>query len=446
MPKRYWLEIYGCQMNFAEGYALETELGKRGWEAAKKPEDADVAVLHTCSVRQTAENRIWGRIGFFKHLKQSREQKLVVMGCMAERLKDDIKKREPAVDMVVGNFVKGELADLLTGMGDGGTREIDLFEARPFEFQQNHLHEHDFHAYVPIMHGCNNFCTYCIVPYVRGREVSRPPGEIIDEIHRLEKNGVKEISLLGQNVNSYFYPNPDSGGTDIKKSGMNFPELLKLVIEEVGSVEWIRFITSHPKDVHPGLIDLIAGEKKLCSHVHLPVQHGSSSVLRRMNRKYSREDYVKLVADMRSRIRDLSLTTDIMIGFPGETEMEFRDTLRLMEELRFDDAFMYYFNPREGTPAAVFNDQLPKSLKLERLSEVIELQQKISHEKKLERLGRVEKVLAESVSRKNTRELLGRTERDRSVVFPATADGIGNFFDIKLEELHGNTYRGSIQD
>lgn len=446
MPKRYWLEIYGCQMNFAEGYALETQLQKKGWEAAKRPEDADVAVLHTCSVRQTAENRIWGRIGFFKHLKQGRDQRLVVMGCMAERLKDDIKKKEPAVDFVAGNFVKGELADLLTAVNDGETRPMDLFEEKPFEFQQDHLHEKDFHAYVPIMHGCNNFCTYCIVPYVRGREVSRLPEEVIGEIHRLEKRGVKEISLLGQNVNSYFYPYPGSGRAGSATQGMNFPDLLKLVIEEAGSIEWIRFITSHPKDVHPELIELIAGEPKLCSHVHLPVQHGSSSVLRRMNRKYTREDYVKLIADMRSRIRDLSLTTDIMIGFPGETETEFRDTLLLMEEIRFDDAFMYYFNPREGTPAASFDDQLPKNLKLERLAEVIELQKKISHEKKLERIGHVERVLAESVSRKNKSELLGRTERDRSVVFPAPEDGIGRFFDIKLEELHGNTYRGSVQD
>jgi tRNA-2-methylthio-N6-dimethylallyladenosine synthase len=450
MSKRYWLEIYGCQMNFAEGYALENELEKRGWETAERPEEADVAVLHTCSVRQTAENRIWGRIGFFKHLKQSRAQKLVVMGCMAERLKEDIRKGEPAVDMVVGNFAKNKLAEMLTELEEGtageGTagnakREFDYFEEGPLEFQEDHLHGGDFHAYVPIMHGCDNFCTYCIVPYVRGREVSRAPEKIIEEIHHLEQRGVREISLLGQNVNSYFYTDPDGNG----QGSLNFPALLKLVLKETDSLEWIRFITSHPKDVDPELIDLIAGEERLCSHLHLPVQHGSSTVLKRMNRKYSREDYEKLVAAMRSSIRDLSLTTDIMIGFPGETEKDFKETLELMEEIRFDDAFMYYFNPREGTPAAAFDDQIPKSLKLERLAELIEVQKKISREKRLERIGRIEKVLAESVSKKNRKELLGRTERDKSVVFPAPVEGIGKFFHIKLEGLNGNTYRGSVQ-
>ncbi len=434
MPTRYWLEIYGCQMNFAEGYALEGELKRKGWEPAGQPEDADVVILHTCSVRQTAENRIWGRIGFFKHLKQSREQKLVVMGCMAERLKEDIMKKVPAVDLVVGNYGKGDLAEVLTGMKEN----LDGRE-RPFEFQQDHFHEKDFHAYVPIMHGCNNYCTYCIVPYVRGREVSRSPEAIVSELHRLQQNGVKEISLLGQNVNSYSYREPGRDGI------LKFPELLKIVIEESGSIEWIRFITSHPKDVPPELIDLMAREEKLCSHLHLPVQHGSSSVLKRMNRKYSRGDYIELVQKMRERIPDLSLTTDILIGFPGETEEDFEATLRLMRELRFDDAFMYYYNVREGTPAADFKDQLPRSLKLERLSEVIAQQRGITREKREERLGGVEKVLVESVSRRNKEEMLGRTERDQAVVFPGTEDMIGGFFKIRLEGLNGTTYRGSMQ-
>ncbi|MDY7029585.1 MAG: tRNA (N6-isopentenyl adenosine(37)-C2)-methylthiotransferase MiaB, partial [Spirochaetota bacterium] len=427
MAKKYWLEIYGCQMNFAEGYALENELRNHGWEPAGSAEEADAAVLHTCSVRQTAENRIWGRLGYFKHIKQSRPQKLIVMGCMAERLKEKIREREPAVDLVVGNYGKEYLADIIertaggvpaqTAAGSDGRKTHDSADTmsapangRGFNFHRLHHRERDFHDYLPIMHGCNNFCTYCIVPYVRGREVSRPPEEIIREIRLLEAEGVKEISLLGQNVNSYSYR--DSGRE------LDFPDILEIVLQETRGIEWVRFITSHPKDVPPKLIELIASEPKLCRHVHLPVQHGSSTVLKRMNRKYSREDYLQLVGKMRSAIPDISLTTDILIGFPGETEADLEDTISLMKEVRFDDAFMYYYNVREGTPAAEFEGQLPKQTKLDRLAAVIETQRVISREKRLERVGTVERVLAESASRKNAQELLGRTERDQMVVFP----------------------------
>ena len=479
MAKKYWLEIYGCQMNFAEGYALENELKNHGWEPAGSAEEADAAILHTCSVRQTAENRIWGRLGYFKHIKQNRPQKLIVMGCMAERLKEKLQEREPAVDLVVGNYSKEYLADIIertagevaggiagevaggiaggtAGMIAGGAAgqraaigdgrdsldSVDTMTAsednKGFTFHQLHHRERDFHAYLPIMHGCNNFCTYCIVPYVRGREVSRPPEEIIREIRLLETEGVKEISLLGQNVNSYSYQDSDRD--------LDFPDILEILLRETRGIEWVRFITSHPKDVPPKLIDLIASEPKLCRHVHLPVQHGSSTVLKRMNRKYSREDYLQLVEKMRAAVPDISLTTDILIGFPGETEADFQDTISLMKEVRFDDAFMYYYNVREGTPAAGFEGQLSKQTKLDRLAAVIETQRGITHEKRLERVGTVEKVLAESVSRKNANELLGRTERDQMVVFPGDGKLIGRFFNVQLEQLQGNTFRGTLID
>ena len=428
-------------MNFAEGYALESELKNHGWEQADSPEGADAVVLHTCSVRQTAENRIWGRLGFFKHIKQSRSQKLIVMGCMAERLKDELQKREPAVDLVVGNYSKEHLVEILQQVteeqdGERVNGRIITGDETAFHFQQLHHREHEYHAYVPIMHGCNNFCTYCIVPYVRGREVSRAPGDIIEEIAMLESRGVKEISLLGQNVNSYNYSNGSLH--------MDFPDILQEVLQNTHSIEWVRFITSHPKDVPPRLIELIGAEKKLCNHIHLPVQHGSSSVLERMNRKYSREDYLRLVEKMRATIGEISITTDILIGFPGETEFDFKTTIELLEEVRFDDAFMYYYNVREGTPAARFEGQLPQQLKLDRLSEVIDTQRRISLEKRRERVGTVETVLAESVSKKNSSELLGRTERDQMVVFPGTPDQIGTFLNVRLDQLHGNTFKGSI--
>jgi len=441
MVKKYWLEIYGCQMNFAEGYALENELSRRGWEPALTAEEADTVILHTCSVRQTAENRIWGRLGYFTHIKQSRSQQLILMGCMAERLKEKIQQKVPAVDLVIGTFGKEYLAAIIDGDADGGSNDFPEVltapgQKKPFRFHNYHHRDRDFHAYLPIMHGCNNFCTYCIVPHVRGREVSRPTEEILSEVDHLEKDGVREITLLGQNVNSYSF---DDG-----KKVITFPEILKLVLRRTRHIEWVRFISSHPKDVHPRLIEMIATEPKLCRHVHLPVQHGSSSVLKRMNRKYSREEYLRLIEKMRSSIGELSLTTDIMIGFPGETQDDFEDTLELIREVRFDDAYMYYYNVREGTPAADFDGQLSKQTKLDRLAEVIKVQREISTQKKLARIGMKERVLAESVSKNNRAEILGRTERDQMVVFHGDEEQIGKFFTVRLDQLNGNTFKGSV--
>lgn len=469
MSKKYWLEIYGCQMNFAEGYALENSLKQQGWEQADVPEKADAVILHTCSVRQTAENRIWGRIGFFKHLKQTNPAKLVVMGCMAERLKVELRKKEPAIDLVVGNFEKEQLPDLiddLNGMPSPGViprqsaaensvhntaspsgssvspaKEYEAPEERPFHFQDSHQREKDFHAFVPIMHGCDNFCTYCIVPHVRGREVSRSPRNIRRELQGLEAHGVKEITLLGQNVNSYSYGG--GGTTDSTTRQYKFPDILKEILDQLENIEWVRFLTSHPKDVPQQLIEMIATEPRLCTHIHLPVQHGSSSVLKRMNRKYTREDYVQLVTQIRNSIDEPALTTDIMIGFPGETEADFQATLDLMREVEFDDAFMYYFNPRTGTPAAEFEGQVDHQTKLDRLSEIISLQREISQRRRMKQVGRRERVLVESVSKKNPRELLARTERDHMVVFPGESTLIGQFVNVQIDSMRGNTLKGT---
>src|SRR6056297_2333483 len=450
MSKKYWLEIYGCQMNFAEGYALENSLKQQGWEQADIPERADAVILHTCSVRQTAENRIWGRIGFFKHLKQTNPVKLVVMGCMAERLKVELRKKEPAIDLVVGNFEKEHLPNLIENLSRNNSytvstapsplkKEYESPEEKPFHFQDSHQRERDFHAFVPIMHGCNNFCTYCIVPHVRGREVSRSPQDIRRELQSLEANGVKEITLLGQNVNSYSYA---EGGDDTVTRQYKFPDILKELLDQLDNIEWVRFLTSHPKDVPQQLIEMIASEPRLCSHIHLPVQHGSSSVLKRMNRKYTREDYLQLVTQIRSSIDEPALTTDIMIGFPGETEADFLATLDLMREVKFDDAFMYYFNPRTGTPAAEFEGQIDHQTKLDRLSEIIALQKEISRKRRSKRVGKVERVLVESLSKKNPRELLARTERDHMVVFPGESTLIGQFVNVRIDAMRGNTLKG----
>jgi len=368
---------------------------------------------------------------------------------MAERLKVELRKKEPAIDLVVGNFEKEQLPDLIENLNrnhQSDTTQVSPTmstapspEEKPFHFQDSHQRERDFHAFVPIMHGCNNFCTYCIVPHVRGREVSRSPQDIRRELQSLEANGVKEITLLGQNVNSYSY---GDSTTDPTNQQHKFPDILKEIIDELDNIEWVRFLTSHPKDVPQQLIEMIASEPRLCKHLHLPVQHGSSSVLKRMNRKYTREDYLQLVTQIRSIIDEPALTTDIMIGFPGETEADFKATLDLMREVEFDDAFMYYFNPRTGTPAAGFEDQIDHQTKLDRLSEIIALQKEISRKRRAKRVGKEERVLVESLSKKNPSELLARTERDHMVVFPGDSALIGKFVQVRIDSMVGNTLKG----
>ncbi|MDR1932763.1 MAG: tRNA (N6-isopentenyl adenosine(37)-C2)-methylthiotransferase MiaB [Spirochaetales bacterium] len=450
---RFWLETYGCQMNKAESNALEDTMLESGWIPAEQPQDADLVILNTCSVRLTAENRIWGRIGYFKTLKALRPHTLVVMGCMAQRLADDLKKAAPAVDMVVGTFQKAAFARMLSR---AASRKQSLTQERQqdeeYSFSSRHARKTDYRAFVPIMHGCNNFCSYCIVPYVRGREVSRDPRSIFAEIDGLLRQGrVREITLLGQNVNSYRF----SSGPD--ETPLDFPGLLDEIVSRFpvfsagqtavsggspSDVPWLRFLTSHPKDFSGALIERMAAYPCMCRQIHLPVQHGSDTILRSMNRQYTRSDYLSLVERIRKKLPDVLLSTDILIGFPGETDEDFCRTLDLMRQVGFDDAFTYYYNPREGTAAWSMQDTVPEKLKHERLTAVIDLQRATSAAKKKQRLGKKVRVLAGEISRKNSSEILGRTEGDEMVVFPGAASLIGNFYTVRLAELRGNTFYG----
>lgn len=461
----YFFETYGCQMNKAESAAIEQFLIARGWSAAETPETADLAIINTCSVRATAEKRIFGRLGWFSALKAvrngTRDAKnasfplaaracadgrppltLVVTGCMAQRLLDSLQKDYPVVDYVVGNFQKQHFQDIIRAVEEHRPR-IQVEEEPVYTFASVSWEPGAFTAFVPIMHGCNNFCTYCIVPYVRGREVSRSPEEIFAELDQLSAHQVREITLLGQNVNSYRWQNPD--GMEI-----DFPRLMELIarrIRDTGStIGWVRFMSSHPKDLSDRLIDVISREPVLCRHIHLPVQHGSSEILRRMNRKYTREQYLDLVSKIRSKIPDVSLTTDILIGFPGETETDFEDTLSLLAQVRYQAAYMYYYNPREGTPAAGYPDQIPVEIKKARLQRIIDMQLEITREETAARLGKTVTVLAETVSRDNPAELLGKTEQDERVVFAAPESCCGTFVQVQLVELTGNTIRGILKN
>ena len=470
----YFFETYGCQMNIAESAAVEQLLIARGWTKASDAQFADMVIINTCSVRASAESRIIGRLGYFTGLKAVREKRphaktrkmeaaaeyvkdgpipltLVVMGCMAQRLLDSLKKDWPAIDYVVGTFAKNKFGDIISAAENssqaqeaaafGAAQDASLDEKPVYNFASLSLEPGAFSSFVPIMNGCNNFCAYCIVPYVRGREVSRPLSEIFEELKVLGGYGVKEITLLGQNVNSYLCEDAEFGRVD-------FPRLLELIcrkIEETGSpIKWIRFDSSHPKDLSDRLIEVMAREEKVCRHIHLPVQHGSTKILQKMNRKYSREQYLELVQKIRAAVPDISLTTDIMIGFPGETEEDFEAAYSLMKEVQYEDAFMYYYNPREGTPAAKWPDQIPLETKKERLQKIIDLQLVITQAEMEKQVGKTITVLADKTTLENPNELLGKTERDERVAFAADKSLIGSFVRVKLTSLNGHTFKGEL--
>jgi tRNA-2-methylthio-N6-dimethylallyladenosine synthase len=436
----YFFETYGCQMNSAESAAMALVLQERGWEAAENSGAADLVVLNTCSVRQTAEQRVFGRLAQYQALKKKRPGErpaLIVAGCMAERLGEALRERFDAVDHVLGLGARSFFPVILEALENPpGRAVVPVVEKPVFSFASSHLEEGRFRSFVPIMHGCNNYCSYCIVPYVRGREISRSPASIAGEIRLLADRGVREITLLGQNVNSYRYED-DSGGI------VNFPELLRLVARETEntSIRWARFLSSHPKDLSSEAIRVMAGYPVFCRHLHLCVQHGSNAVLGAMNRRYTRERYLELVDEIRSAMPDLSLSTDILVGFPGETGEDLELTLDLMEKVRFHYAYMYHYNPREGTAAYTLPGRVGEEVKRERLGRVIALQKKHTRELLKGRLGSRETVLIEGISRKNADEVIGRTERDEMVAVPGKASAIGSFVHITLESLRGNTFR-----
>jgi tRNA-2-methylthio-N6-dimethylallyladenosine synthase len=451
----YFFETYGCQMNSAESAALDLVCRERGWTAAADGEGADLVLLNTCSVRRTAETRVMGRLALYTALKKKRKAGnrdlcLVVAGCMAERLGERLKKSCPAVDYVMGTSARSifplileAVEKLHAGVGAGFPPPVgEMTGEKPaFAFSSSHLEEGRFRSFVPIMHGCNNFCSYCVVPYVRGPEISRDPASILGEIRFLERHGVREITLLGQNVNSYRWEGPLPGETS--PCALGFPGLLRLVARETagGSIRWVRFLSANPKDFSPETIAVMAECPVFCRHLHLPVQHGSNSILAAMNRRYTREQYLDLVRSIRAAMPDISLSTDILVGFPGETAEDLEETLVLMAQTKFLYAYMYHFNPREGTAAYGLPGRIDEGLKRERLGRVIALQKEHTLELLKSRLGRRTKALVEGISRKNADELIARTERDEMVVVPGTVSHIGRFAELTLSSLRGNTFR-----
>jgi tRNA-2-methylthio-N6-dimethylallyladenosine synthase len=432
MIHSYWLETYGCQMNIAESNALELQLKGAGLVPSDTAENADCAILNTCSVRKSAENRIWGRLGFFSHVKTLHPLTLIVTGCMAERLLEDMKKEAPQVDYVIGNNDKQKIVEVLTSPEGKQSEHLDTYG-----FGKSYYKTGDYTSYIPIMNGCNNFCSYCIVPYVRGREISRPVSDILKEVTFLSSKGVKEVTLLGQNVNSYRF---EENGTIV-----TFPDLLKRICAVAGDIAWIRFESPHPKDFSDDLIKVIKDEPKVAKHLHIPMQSGNTRILGLMNRRYSRESFLSLIRKIRSEIPQVTFATDVMVGFPSETDEEYQETLSLLDEMGCIEAFMYYWNPREGTKAVDMEGQLDETLKGKRLEQLIAMQHEIFTREKTKRTHGVALVLVNQVSRNDKNQMLGRTEHNEMVVFTGNSQ-IGSLVAVTLDGLNGNTYTGKLAE
>jgi tRNA-2-methylthio-N6-dimethylallyladenosine synthase len=433
---KFMLTTFGCQMNQADAQRLRGILAKLGYTETTDEAEANLILFNTCVVRQHAEQRLISRVQALAGLKKKNPDLLIgVSGCLAQNKKETLVKILPMVDLVFGPNDIEELPLLLQRARNEKTFGT-FAEKGAFEGEQADgiVLNKPFSAMVNIVRGCTNFCSYCIVPYVRGPEISRPLDELIDFIKDLANKGVKEITLLGQNVNVY--------GKDLgMKEG--FATLLE-EIEKIDGIKWVRFLTSHPKDFSFEAIERISKLTKVCEQYHLPVQAGSTKVLEAMRRGYTREKYLELIKNVKSLIPGVSLSTDIICGFPTETEEDFAQTLSLVEEVRYESAFMYYYSPREGTKAASFENQLPEEIRKNRLTRLIELQNKIGLEESQKLIGKEFEVLVESVSSKNPGNLLGKTRTGRAVDFPGDQSLIGTFVKVKIDRARIWTLSGTM--
>jgi tRNA-2-methylthio-N6-dimethylallyladenosine synthase len=430
--KRYHVTTFGCQMNAHDSERIKGLLEELGLGEAVAPEEADVLVFNTCTIREKPDTRLAAHLGNARVLKQRDPGRVIAVGgCYAEAQRERIFDRYPFVDVAFGPGSISHLGDWLGAGGVGVERgRFGTAEERSFAADLPPHRERPVQAWVQISMGCNSVCSYCIVPSVRGREVSRRPGEVLAEVTRLAAQGVKEVTLLGQNVNSY--------GRDV---GSDFAELLRAV-DAVEGIERIRFTSPHPKDFRANVIAAMAECAAVCEHAHLPLQSGSSRLLKVMRRTYGRERYLRLVGELRAAIPDLALTTDIIVGFPGETEDDFRETLEVVEEVRYDGAFTFVYSPRAGTEAAVMPDQVPDEVKGDRIERLVDVVQRIARERNEERVGLVEQVLVEGPSRTEPSLLRGRTRRNTTVNF-AGAAALGDLVEVRIEGATSTTLSGT---
>lgn len=437
MKKTYAIINYGCQMNESDSEHYAGQLLDLGYEASADYEHADVVVINTCCVRENAEKKILGKIGEMKRLKRENpDMVLCVAGCMAQEWGKDLQKKYPQVDLVLGTAHVNNFSSILQNHLAGHGRAESVYDdltIMPQEFEGSFVRKSSFAAWVPIMYGCNNFCTYCIVPYVRGRERSRSAEAICHEIEKAVALGYKEFTLLGQNVNSYGKDRGEEEG---------FSKLLELV-DAIPGVERIRYMTSHPRDMSEAVVRTIAESRHICKNFHIPVQSGSSRIMKAMNRGYDRERYLKLVETIRRCVPDAVITTDLIVGFPGETEKDFEETLDLLRTVEYDDAFTFIYSPRKGTPAAGFGAQVPDAVKHERLDRLMALQNEICLKRNKRLVGRTLAVMVEGPSKSNPAMLSGRTDGNDLVLWPKIRDHApGDLVNVKMERAQTWLIRG----
>jgi tRNA-2-methylthio-N6-dimethylallyladenosine synthase len=439
MSKNVYIETYGCQMNVADSEVVVSILRGAGYEPCNNLTDAGLILINTCSIRDNAEQRIWGRLKAISHLKKkNRELKIGVIGCMAERLKEKLLETEKLVDIVVGPDAYRELP-ILVAEAESGHKAVNVLLSREETYADItpvRMDSNGVSSFVSIMRGCNNMCSYCVVPYVRGVERSRNPESILREVAELFESGYKEVTLLGQNVDSYNWKNSENA--------LGFPELLKRVASIDPSMR-VRFSTSHPKDISDELLHVIAGHANICRHIHLPAQSGSTRILKLMNREYTREWYLERVEAIRRIIPDCALSTDMITGFCTETEEDHQASLSLMDYVGFDFAYMFKYSERPGTRAArKLADDIPEDVKSQRLSEMITLQNKLSARSKKHDVGKSFEVLIEGSSKRSDDFLSGRSSQNKVVVFPGEGHSRGEYVNVMVERCTSATLIGKM--
>ena len=434
MSKKLFIETYGCQMNFADSEVVAAVMKMADYELCESIDEADAVFINTCSIREHAEVKAMSRLEFFRQLKRKKKSlKVGVIGCMAERMQKELLEH-PAVDLVAGPDAYLDLPNLIAQAEQGEkSMNIDLSLTETYkDVLPQRIGGNRISGFVSIMRGCNNFCSYCIVPYTRGRERSRPYNSILNEVQDLYNRGYKEVTLLGQNVNSYNF------------EGLNFAGLLENLAQAIPGIR-IRFTTSHPKDMSEETIIVIRKYPNLCKHIHLPVQSGSSRILKLMNRKYTREWYLERIALIRKHIPDCGISTDMFTGFHSETEEDHQETLSLMREVGYDSAFMFKYSERKGTYASKnLPDDVPEEVKLRRLQEMIDLQMELSLESNKKDIGKEFEVLVEGYSKRSREQLSGRTSQNKVVLFENQGQKVGDLVRVKIKDASAITLFGDI--
>ncbi|MCI6494644.1 MAG: tRNA (N6-isopentenyl adenosine(37)-C2)-methylthiotransferase MiaB [Bacteroidales bacterium] len=444
VSKKVRIETYGCQMNVADSEVVAAMMALAGYEPTESDEEAAAVLLNTCSIRDNAEQKIYSRLAYWNSLRRKLGRNIIigVIGCMAERLKNDLIDKH-GVDLVAGPDAYLDLPNLIAAAETGEPAiniELSTSETYRDVVPRRLGATGPISGFISIMRGCNNFCSYCIVPYTRGRERSREPQSILRELQDLHDRGFKEATLLGQNVNSYSYTDPETGVV------VSFPDLLEMVAKSAPDMR-IRFSTSHPKDMSDRTLEVIAANPNLARHIHLPVQSGSNSVLKDMNRRYTREWYLDRVAAIRRILPDAGLSTDMFTGFYNESEEDFQETLSLMREAGFDSAFMFKYSERPGTLASrMMPDNVPEEVKIERLNRMIALQNELSLESNRRDIGKTFEVLVEGRSKRSAEEYFGRTTQNKVVVFARGNTRPGDFIKVRIVDASSATLRGEQED